>query len=183
MNRKPFFLTIFCILLSIASFAQKKSAFVSGNVVDDNGNPLPKVSVIILGRQTGITTNDSGYFRLKVPAEKAFAIVFSYTGRKTEQRNFLLNENEEETVTIRMEKGDNLLEEVTVRNQPDRREAGLIKPNPKSVLNLPSAITGVESLIKIFVGSNNELTSQYSVRGGSYDENLIYVNDFEIFRP
>ena len=41
----------------------------------------------------------------------------------------------------------------------------------------------MESLIKIFVGSNNELTSQYSVRGGSYDENLIYVNDFEIFRP
>ena len=38
-------------------------------------------------------------------------------------------------------------------------------------------------MIKIFVGSNNELTSQYSVRGGSYDENLIYVNDFEVFRP
>ena len=59
----------------------------------------------------------------------------------------------------------------------------LIRPNPKSVINLPSPVTGVESLIKIFVGSNNELTSQYSVRGGSYDENLIYVNDFEIFRP
>jgi hypothetical protein len=42
---------------------------------------------------------------------------------------------------------------------------------------------GVEGLIKVFVGSNNELTSQYNVRGGSYDENLIYVNDFEIFRP
>jgi hypothetical protein len=180
---RQIFLTTICILLAVLAFSQKKSAFVSGKVVDDNENPLPKVSVIILGRQTGITTNDSGYFRLKVPAEKAFAIVFSYTGRKTEQRNFLLNENEEETVTIRMEKGDNVLEEVTVRNQPDRREAGLIKPNPKSVLNLPSAITGVESLIKIFVGSNNELTSQYSVRGGSYDENLIYVNDFEIFRP
>src|SRR6185503_9579246 len=38
-------------------------------------------------------------------------------------------------------------------------------------------------LIKVFVGSNNELTSQYSVRGGNYDENLIYVNDFEVFRP
>ena len=63
------------------------------------------------------------------------------------------------------------------------REAGLIRPNPKSILNLPSVTTGVESLIKIFVGSNNELTSQYSVRGGSYDENLIYVNDFEVFRP
>jgi CarboxypepD_reg-like domain/TonB-dependent Receptor Plug Domain len=180
---RQIFLTTICILLAVLSFSQKKSAFVSGTVVDDNENPLPRVSVIILGKQSGITTNDSGYFKLKVPAEKAFAIVFSYTGRKTEQRNFLLNENEEEIITIRMEKGENVLEEVIVKNQPDRREAGLIKPNPKSVLNLPSAITGVESLIKIFVGSNNELTSQYSVRGGSYDENLIYVNDFEIFRP
>ncbi|HKO80054.1 MAG TPA: TonB-dependent receptor plug domain-containing protein, partial [Chitinophagaceae bacterium] len=76
-----------------------------------------------------------------------------------------------------------ILKEVVVSDQRDRTEAGLIRPNPKSIINLPSVTTGVESLIKIFVGSNNELTSQYSVRGGSYDENLIYVNDFEIFRP
>ena len=82
-----------------------------------------------------------------------------------------------------MEKGEKILQEVIVSDQRDRREAGLIRPNPKTVLTLPSAVTGVESLIKIFVGSNNELTSQYSVRGGSYDENLIYVNDFEVFRP
>jgi hypothetical protein len=50
-------------------------------------------------------------------------------------------------------------------------------------LVLPSTIGGVEGLIKTLVGSNNELTSQYSVRGGNYDENLIYINDFEIFRP
>ncbi len=50
-------------------------------------------------------------------------------------------------------------------------------------MNIPSPVGGIESLIKIFVGSNNELTSQYSVRGGNYDENLIYVNDFEVFRP
>ncbi|HYM94460.1 MAG TPA: TonB-dependent receptor, partial [Chitinophagaceae bacterium] len=177
------FLTAIGILLSVLSFSQKKSAYVSGKVIDENENPLPNVSVTILGKTTGITTNDSGYFRIKVSADKAFAIVFSYAGRKTEQRNFLLNENEEETVSIRLEKGENVLPEVVVNDQRDRREAGLIKPNPKSVLNLPSAVTGVESLIKVFVGSNNELTSQYSVRGGNYDENLIYVNDFEIFRP
>jgi len=51
------------------------------------------------------------------------------------------------------------------------------------VLLNPSPVNNIESLIKIFVGSNNELTSNYSVRGGNYDENLIYVNDFEIFRP
>jgi CarboxypepD_reg-like domain/TonB-dependent Receptor Plug Domain len=176
-------LTVVSLLLSTIAFSQKKTAYVSGKIVDDNENPLPGVSVIILGKQTGASTNDSGYFRLEVPAEKAFAIVFSYTGRKTEQKNFLLNENEEEKISIRLEKGENVLQEVVITDQRDRRETGLIRPNPKTIINLPSAVTGVESLIKIFVGSNNELTSQYSVRGGSYDENLIYVNDFEVFRP
>jgi hypothetical protein len=179
----PLLLTAICVLLSIAAFSQKKAAYVSGKVVDENENTLSNVSVVILGQSKGITTNDSGYFRIKVAADKAFAIVFSYSGRKTEQKNFLLSEGEEETITIKLEKGEKTLENVVITDQRDRREAGLIKPNPKTILNLPSAITGVESLIKIFVGSNNELTSQYSVRGGSYDENLIYVNDFEVFRP
>ncbi len=176
-------LTLFCLLLTIFSFSQKKIAYVSGRVVDENESSLANVSVVILGQSKGITTNDSGFFKITVMAEKAFALVFTYTGYKTEQKNFLLNENEEETVTIRLEKGERTLQEVIVTDQRDRREAGLIRPNPKTILNLPSAVTGVESLIKIFVGSNNELTSQYAVRGGSYDENLIYVNDFEIFRP
>ena len=180
---RQLFLSAIFLLLSFIAFSQKKPAFVSGKVVDENENPLSKVSVVILGQAKGITTNDSGYFRIKVTADKAFALIFTYTGRKAEQKNFLLNENEEETVTIRMERSENTLQEVVVTDQRDRRETGLIKPNPKTILNLPSAVTGVESLIKIFVGSNNELTSQYSVRGGSYDENLIYVNDFEVFRP
>src|SRR5260221_2877434 len=177
------FLIAIGILLSVVAFPQKKSAWVSGKVLDENENPLSHVSVVILGRQTGISTNDTGYFRVKVPAERSFALVFSYTGYKTEQKNFLLNENEKETITIRMERGEKVLQEVVITDQRDRKEAGLIRPNPKSIINLPSPVMGVESLIKIFVGSNNELTSQYTVRGGNYDENLIYVNDFEVFRP
>ena len=184
ISSRQILLTALCLLLACASFAQKKYAYVSGKVVDENENPLANVSVVVLGQQTGINTNDSGYFRLRVPADKAFALVFSYTGYSEEQRNFLLNEEEEETVSIRLEKGSGtVLKEVVVTDQRDRREVGLIKPNPKTIINLPSAVTGVESMIKVFVGSNNELTSQYSVRGGSYDENLIYVNDFEVFRP
>ena len=183
MNQPKLFLS--CILLfaySIA-FSQKKPAFVSGKVLDENENPLSNVSVVILGQQKGIVTNDSGTFKLRVTADRAFGLVFSYTGFKSQQKNFLLSENEEETVVIRMEREGKTLQEVIITDQRDRREAGLIRPNPKSVINLPSPVMGVESLIKVFVGSNNELTSQYSVRGGSYDENLIYVNDFEIFRP
>lgn len=171
------------ILIATISFAQKKSATISGKVIDENENVLSHVSVIILGQQKGITTSDSGRFEIKVPADKAVALVFSYSGYKTVQQNFLLNEGEQESITIRLEPTSTVMENVTVTDQRDRTEVGLIKPNPKSVINLPSPIMGVEGVIKTIVGSNNELTSQYNVRGGSYDENLIYVNDFEIFRP
>ncbi|TAL44426.1 MAG: TonB-dependent receptor [Chitinophagaceae bacterium] len=183
MNHPKLFLSCIFLLVSCIAFSQKKPAYVSGKVLDENEKPLPNVSITILGRQTGIITADSGTFRIKITPNRAFAIVFSYTGYKTEQRNFLLSEGEEETITLRMERGAKTLEEVIITDRRDRREAGLIRPNPKSVINLPTPVMGVESLIKIFVGSNNELTSQYSVRGGSYDENLIYVNEFEIFRP
>ncbi|HEY4108959.1 TonB-dependent receptor [Puia sp.] len=162
---------------------QRHVAFVSGRVLDENENPLPNVSVTILGRQSGLTTTDSGTFRIKVPSEKAIALVFSYTGYKTEQRNFLLNENEEEKIVVRLEPGAKALQQVIVQDQRDRQEAGLIKVNPKNAINIPTPVGGIESLLKIFVGSNNELTSQYSVRGGNYDENLTYINDFEVFRP
>src|SRR4029079_10076951 len=117
-------LTAILALISITAFSQKKFAFVSGKVIDENENPLAHVSVIILGKQDGISTNDSGYFRLKVPAEREFAIVCIYTARQTEQNNFLLNENEEETVTIRLERTSDTLQEVVVKDQRDRNEAG-----------------------------------------------------------
>jgi hypothetical protein len=170
-------------LLVQPTFAQKKTAAISGKVLDENDHPLAGVSVTILGRQSGIVTSDSGAFRLKVEAEKALALVFSFTGYKSEQRNFLLNEKEEEQVIIRLERGAKVLQQVVVSDQQQGREAGLIKVNPRDAINIPTPTGGIESLLKIFVGSNNELTSQYSVRGGNYDENLIYVNDFEVFRP
>jgi len=144
---------------------------------------LANVSIVILGKQTGLMSSDSGTFKIKVPADKAFALVFSYAGLKTEQRNFLLNEGEEEVIVVRMEKGARELKEVVVMDERERREAGLVRINPKAAINLPSPTGGIEGLIKVIVGSNNELTSQYSVRGGNYDENLMYVNDYEVFRP
>ncbi len=175
--------TLFILFLSLTSIAQKKPAYVSGKIIDENENPLAKVSIFILGKQTGIVSSDSGTFRIKVPSSKAFALVFSYSGHRDEQRNFYLSEGEEETISVRLERGSKVLETVVVQDDRERKETGLTKINPKSALQLPSTIGGVEGLIKILVGSNNELTSQYNVRGGNYDENLIYINDFEIFRP
>src|SRR5664279_3831812 len=171
------------VLITLSGFSQKKAAYVSGKVIDENENPLPRVSITILGKQNGIVTSDSGTYRIRVPAEKAFALVFSYTGYRDEQKNFYLSENEEEQLTVKLERKGKTLQAVVVTSNKERTETGLVRINPKSATLLPSATGGVEGLIKILVGSNNELTSQYSVRGGNYDENLIYINDFEIYRP
>jgi hypothetical protein len=179
---RTFFLLLFTAS-SLFSYAQKNTATLTGKIVDENDRPLAKVSVVVLGRQAGTLSTDSGTFVIKAPADKAFAVIFSYTGYAPEQKNFLLNENEREYVLVKLEHRKTELESVTITNERQRREAGLITINPKNVINIPSPVGGIESMIKVFVGSNNELTSQYSVRGGNYDENLIYVNDFEVFRP
>ncbi|HQY11283.1 MAG TPA: TonB-dependent receptor [Ferruginibacter sp.] len=178
-----FFLTILSLLFTLFSVAQKKSAWVSGKAIDENERPVSNASVVILGRTTGLTTNDTGYFRIKVPADRSFALVFSHTGYADVQKNFYLSDGEEEKISILMEKGGKTLETVVVSENRERTETGLTRINPKSAIRMPSTTGGIESMIKILVGSNNELTSQYSVRGGNYDENLIYINDFEIFRP
>jgi hypothetical protein len=177
-------LLIFLLLFPFLHLlAQKSGAIISGKILDENENPLPGVSIVLLGRETGFASSDSGTFRMHVPADKAFALVFSYTGYKSQQQNFILNEKEEEHIIIRMERSESKLDSITISGERDRKEAGLIRINPKDAISIPTPIGGIESLIKVYVGSNNELTSQYSVRGGNYDENLIYVNDFEVFRP
>ena len=179
---KPLLLLLFAFSF-YSVFSQKNQAFVAGKVVNENDQPLFKVSVSVLGKDKGTTTNDSGRFTISVTADKPVALVFSYTGYKSYQRNFNLLQGERENVTIALQPQASVLEGVTVKDNSPRTEAGRININPDVALLNPSPLGNIESLIKIFTGSNNELTSQYNVRGGSYDENLIYVNDFEVFRP
>lgn len=176
-------LTFLLLLLSFSAFSQKKTASISGVVIDENDEPIAGVSVTILGRQQGVITSDSGTFIMQVPAGRAFALVLTHTGFHDLQKNFLLSEGEEERQIFKMFSAGKMLEDVTVSDQRHRNETGLVRMNPKDAITIPSVSGGVEGLIKIIVGSNNELTSQYAVRGGNYDENLIYINDFEIFRP
>jgi hypothetical protein len=173
----------FFICIAFSVFSQKKIATISGKVINENGRPLLNVSISILGKENGTTTNDSGKFSIKVTSGKPLALVFSYTGYKTFQRNFTLLEGEHEKITVSLQPQANILKEVTVADNRTRTEAGRINIDPEKALLNPAPLGNIESLIKIFTGSNNELTSQYTVRGGSYDENLIYVNDFEVFRP
>ena len=178
-----FFIGFLLCILTISATAQTKFATISGKVVDDNDAPLKNVSIIILGKNSGILSADNGTFSLKVPAQKSLALIFSYTGFADQQKNFFLSNDEIETILIKLKQTGKTLDAVTVGNEKERKETGLIKINPKTAVIIPSTVGGVEGLIKTLVGSNNELTSQYNVRGGNYDENLIYINDFEIYRP
>ena len=178
-----FLQALLLFFLSVTAAAQTKYATVSGKITDENDVPLNNVSIIILGKNSGIVSTDSGTFSIKLSAQKSLALVFSYAGFISQQKNFFLSNNEAETILIRLKQNGKVLETVTVGDERERKETGLIKINPTTVLTLPSTIGGVEGLIKTLVGSNNELTSQYNVRGGNYDENLIYINDFEIYRP
>lgn len=179
---KFFFSSVVWLLFFVQSNAQK-TAFLHGKIVDENDISIAGVSVEILGNQKGTVSNDSGFFTLQITPNKTIAIIFSHTGFITVQKNYHLNINETEHVIIRLQRSINTLQQVTVKDARERREVGRISIDASNANLNPSPISGIEQLIKIFVGSNNELTSQYSVRGGSFDENLIYVNDFEVFRP
>jgi len=178
-----FFIGLLLCFFTISAAAQTKYATITGNIVDENDAPLKNVSIIILGKNSGIASGDSGKFSIKVPAQKSMALIFSLTGFIEQQKNFFLSNDETETLLIQLKQTGKTLEAVTIGNEKERKETGLIKLNPKTAVILPSTVGGIEGMIKTLVGSNNELTSQYNVRGGNYDENLIYINDFEIYRP
>ena len=171
------------LLLTSNAIAQNNPAFIEGRIKDENEQGLPFCNVLVLGRNTATQSDSIGYFKIKVPSKKALALVFSYQGYQSTQQNFYLNPGETISVLIRMTPSKKLLEAVVVTDQQERTETGLIKINPKNAAIIPTTAGGVESIIKTLVGSNNELTSQYSVRGGNYDENIIYINDLEIYRP
>jgi len=180
MKFSIYILLIFIFTISV--HAQQKS-FITGKILDENNRPLQGVSVQLLNKQKGTVSDSTGFFKIDITANKPTALLFTSTGFRTIQRNFIVAAGKTEQIIIRLESTIQQLQEVTVKDERERREAGRVAIDAsKSLLN-PSPISGIESLIKVFVGSNNELTSQYSVRGGSYDENLIYVNDFEVFRP
>jgi hypothetical protein len=176
-------LLLFIVGFTLSAWGQNKNATISGRVIDENDKPILHVNISILGKEKGTVTNDSGRFTITVAAGRPLALVFSYTGYKSVQRNFNLSEGENEIITVQLQTQQNVLEGVTVKDNRQRVEAGRINIDPNVAQLNPSPLGNIESLIKIFTGSNNELTSQFNVRGGSYDENIIYVNDFEVFRP
>ncbi|HXS37259.1 MAG TPA: TonB-dependent receptor [Flavipsychrobacter sp.] len=164
-------------------FSYAQQATISGLVKDEQGKPIDQATVAVAGTDIGTHTNEKGYYLLQVPAQKNITIVFTYVGFETLKKPVSFKSDETRTWDVVLKVQATTIQEFVKKDDRGRYEAGSITIDPNMANINPSPIGGVEGIIKTIVGSNNELTSQYSVRGGNYDENLVYVNDFEIYRP
>jgi hypothetical protein len=180
MLRKIPALLIAFVFCSFIAVAQKVK--VSGVVKDNTGKPMDVVTVAVPNSSMGTSTDRDGRYSLEVPADAHLSIVFSYVGYQTERRHITTSKQDQELPDVILKGDANTLKEVVV-SDANRYEAGIQSLNISKVNVMASPTGGIEAIIKTLVGSNNELTSQYNVRGGNYDENLVYVNDFEIYRP
>lgn len=171
------------LCLTISGYAQQ-TATIRGTIKDENGKALFSTSVAIEGTVFGTVTDADGRFSLEVPANQEMILVINYLGYKTIRDTLSLNPGQIYIITKVLAPEVKQLDDVEVLGIRDR-ENTLVPINIKSIDQLPNASQNIEAIIKTLpgVGSGNELSSQYSVRGGSFDENLIYVNDIEIHRP
>ncbi len=181
---KRFLLLLFTLLCSITIFSQNNTAILYGKITDAKNQPLELVNIIVLNERTGTTTNNKGIFKLKVPANKSITIQYSILGFQTVKKKYFLKPETSTNIKIKLQETTKTLNEVSV-SDIHQRNNNLVRINPKLIQTIPSPDAGIESIIKTLPGvhSNNELSSQYSVRGGNYDENLVYVNDIEVYRP
>lgn len=183
MFQKSTFLISFLILSVWHCLAQSGMATVSGSIKDENGQVVTDATIAIVGTSYGVTSDATGNYTFQAAPGKNLTVVFSGVGLETLKKKISLLAGEKKVVNVTMKTMTYTIDEVIKKDDRGRYEAGSVTVDPKKANELPSTIGGIEGLIKTLVGSTNELTSQYSVRGGNYDENLVYVNDFEIYRP
>lgn len=176
------FLVIFSFEHSLAQV--QKFATVYGTITDTKGVPLFGVNISEFGESKGATSDEKGNYSLQVPAEKEITIAISNHGYNTEKIILTLAENEKREISKKLSSLSQVLPQVEISDQK-ARATNLVRIDPKSISQLPTVSGSFEDILKTLPGviSNNELSSQYSVRGGNYDENLVYVNDIEIYRP
>ncbi len=176
---------IVLILIPEITSAQSK-AIVYGKVTDAGNHALPLVNVSVFGNTTGAVTDNKGNYKLEIPADKDITLVFSFIGYHSIREKLKLIAGEKREINRILIAKTTELGILEVKDDKINRGTNLVKINPKTATLIPSASgAGIETLVKTLSGvySNNELSSQYSVRGGNYDENLVYVNDIEIYRP
>jgi hypothetical protein len=176
-------LKIFILLLFVITcqtFAQ--TARIKGVILDENNKPVEKVNVTDGTSKT--VTNSNGFYVLSVPASKKITIVFSHISSKNKSITIELKPNEDfEFNPVMNNKSEEMTEVVVINNR--KRVQGITNIDPAVIRRIPGANSGIENILATLPGvnKNNELSTGYNVRGGNYDENLVYVNEIEVYRP
>ncbi len=181
---KTFELLFLVVITWYSSVLQGQTATITGVIFDENQNPIPQVN--ISSGSKGTFSNEQGFYLLEITADKETNITFSHLGnQRLILENLILNTNEHYEFNPVLKTEVIAIAEVVVTPSGARRTQGITTISPKTVRNIPGANAGVENILKLLPGvtSNNELSTQYMVRGGNFDENLVYVNGIEIYRP
>jgi hypothetical protein len=172
---------VFFLLLQISSIGQT----IEGKITDFKLNPLAAVNISIIDQSGGLISDKDGFYKVNIKANRSYVIAFSFIGYKTEKiRVPMLKKGQKYTLNISLEESNTLLDDIIVKDQKSRKN-NLSRIKTKHVEVIPGSGGGIESVLKTLPGvsSANELSSQYSVRGGNFDENLVYVNGIEVYRP
>jgi hypothetical protein len=182
----PFFIRKYFFLIALLPsllIAQQKAS-VYGTLKTKNGEPIEGASIAIYGKPGGTTSDNKGNFSLSFSANTDVTLVISFVGFNTIKEIINLPQGTKKELVFEMEKSNYILPELTIEEEKNRG-TNMQTINPKLVNKIASPSGSFEAILKTLPGvsSNNELSSQYSVRGGNFDENLIYVNDVEIYRP
>ena len=174
---------LFLSMLPASALAQQY--VVRGSVTDSIGNPLADVSVFLQNTNSGIQTDKNGQFIINLTDNlKENIIIFSKIGLVTREIAFK-PEGKETILKVTLYYYVRSLGEIRVSSDRYDNDSPLRRLPVSEIHLMPSPSGSFEAILKTMPGvsSNNELSSQYSVRGGNFDENLVYVNDIEIFRP
>ncbi len=174
------FIIVFFLSFPLIVNAQK-SVKLEGNIIDEKKNPLENV-IITINNTIFSQTNKSGNFIIRLQ-QKQYFVNLTLQGYKSQNLVIDLSDGKDYTFSTTLKSEVNQLQQVDVTDNTDRNNAVII--NTKSSGALPNPSFGFEAYLKQLPGvsTNNELSSQYTVRGGNFDENLIYINDIEIYKP
>lgn len=170
-------------LLCTAQVSAQSWGIVQGTVTEsENGLPLPGVSVRVSGTNYGTASNESGDYSLQLPAGR-YVLRFSYIGFISRIDSVVAPARS--TITLNIQLTPTVLEgEEIVVEDKTVLGAGVQQIAPEQVRRIPSPFKGFQALLVLpGVSANNELSNQYSVRGGGFNENLIFLNGFEIHMP
>lgn len=182
MTRIRFIFIIIALFLCVTGM-EARSFTLKGRVTDNQMNPIELATVAVVQQGKVTMTNLKGEFSLTLQSSDSVVVRFSMVGYKTKTR-VLRRPKGQQTMLVQLY-DDNLLDGVTVTEEK-RQMGSTQKLDTKDMKNAPS-VTGnaVEEMIQSQAGvsTHSELSSQYNVRGGSFDENSVYINGVEVYRP